>query len=193
MIKNIVHYVGFLMLVVFISAVTVKATMAENSNENLIIKTESVVRPSPANETQLYLVLYRDINVCQATMLNLGKLFSVSEATIKNIDPNLPIIAQLQALQNVSKTRYGALAQMEQGVVQKLREAQVPQNVLQEIGGSQFNGSVQYGMRMFSQAHTSSQLIEGFIATLLQQNIQCESNIQEHLDKIQRLNAPPMP
>ena len=201
MIKNIVHYVGFLMLLLFISAVTVQPGMAQNSNKNVkidrglnnptLIKIESVVKPSPVNETQLYLVLFREINICQATMLNLGKLFSVSEATIRNIDPNLPILVQLQTLQNVSKQRYGQLAQLEQGILQKLREAKVAENVLQELGTNQFTGNISYGMRMFSQAHTSPQLMEGFIATLLQQNVMCEGNIQNHLEKIQNLNAPP--
>ena len=201
MIKNIVHYVGFLMLVLFISAVTVRPGIAQNSNENVkidrglnnptLIEIKNVVQPSPANETQLYLVLFREINICQATVLNLGKLFSVSEATIRNIDPNLPILVQLQTLQNVSKARYSQLAQLEQVVLQKLREAEVPNNVLQELGTSQFTGSINYGMRMFSQAHTSPQLIEGFIATLLQQNVMCESNIASQLKKVQNVNAPP--
>lgn len=201
MIKNIVHYVGFLTLVVFISVVTVQPGMAKNSSKNVkiegelnnptLIETERVVRPSPANEIQLHLVLFREINVCQATMLNLGKLFSVSEATIRNIDPNLPILAQLQTLHNVSKERYDQLVRLEQGVIQKLKEEEVPQNVMQELGINQFNGMVQYGTRMFNQAHTSQTLMEGFIATLLQQSVMCESNIQSYVEKIQNINAPP--
>ena len=202
MIKNIVHYVGFLMLLVFMTGFTLSAANAGNSlnnnaelanqgNPNITENEISIVDPRPETELQLFLLLFRQTNICQATMVNLGKVFSVSLATIKNIDPNLPVVAQLETLIGLAQQRYAQLTQMEGGMVQKLRSLGVDDTVLGSMGSQQFNESINYGMRIFGSAHASPLAVEGFIATLLQQNIACEGGITDSLEKIKQLNAPP--
>ena len=131
MIKNIVHYVGFLMLLVFMTGSTVYAEnniknsqfssndIVPDINQTLIT---SIIAPdAPVTKQQLFMVLFRQVNVCQATMINLGKNCSISLATIKNIDPDLPVIAQLTTLLNITKQRYMQLVQMEGSLVKELK------------------------------------------------------------------------
>lgn len=201
MIKNFVHYVGFLMLIVFMLCIVTPIANADNSIKKLqeianpanpnIEETTTFVQPRPETELQLFMVLYRQTNICQATMINLGKNFSASLAIIKNIDPSLPVVAQLETLLAIAQTRYTQLTQMEQQMVAKLRTLGVNDNTLGTIGGSVFNEAINYGMRVHGAAHASPETVEGFIATLLQQNVQCEGGIQASLDKIKALNAPP--
>ena len=203
MIKKIVHYVGFLMLVVFMTGFTVSSVNAENiiknsqKAETLVpninqIPVESIVKPAaPATKQQLLMTLFRSVNVCQATMINLGKNFSVSLATIKNIDPTLPVIEQLTTLLNLTKQRYMQLVTMEGGLVQELKKGGVSDQALGEMGASQFNEAINYGTRVMANAHASPDSVEGFIATLLQQNVVCEGGIQASLEQLRAMASPP--
>ena len=187
--KIIVHYVGFLMSLLFMLTVSCSTVYAEENIKNEDQKL--VVVPKPVDQTQIYLVLYRDLNICQATMINLGKMFSISLATMKNIDPTLPAIESLATLIKVSQQRYTQLALIEQGVVKELQKAKVPQEVAVQLGTNQFNQTINLGMRMLSNAHANPPLVEGFISTLLQQNVQCEANITDRLEQLKELNGPP--
>jgi hypothetical protein len=203
MIKNIVHYVGLLTLIVFMSVFTVSGVNADNDIKNSqeparainpdINKTKitSIVPAEPATKQQLYMILFRQVNICQATMINLGKTFSVSLATIKNIDPTLPVIEQLTTLLNITKQRYMQLVQMEGGLVQELKKGGASDRALTEMGAMQFNEAINYGNRVIGNSHASPDSVEGFIAILLQQNIVCEGGIQSTLEKLQALDAPP--
>jgi hypothetical protein len=203
MIKNIVHYVGLLTLIVFMSVFKVSGGNAHNDLENnqepaQIInpdinqaKITSIVPVAPATKQQLHMILYRQVNICQATMINLGKTFSISLATIKNIDPNLPVVAQLTTLLNITKQRYMQLIQMETGLLQKLKEGGVSDRALDEIGAMQFNEAINYGSRVIGNSHASPESVEGFIAIMLQQNVVCEGGIQNTIEKLQALEAPP--
>jgi len=201
MIKNIVHYVGFLMLLVFMTGSTVYAEnniknsqfssndIVPDINQTLIT---SIIAPdAPVTKQQLFMVLFRQVNVCQATMINLGKNFSISLATIKNIDPDLPVIAQLTTLLNITKQRYMQLVQMEGSLVQELKKGGTSDQALGELGAVQFNEAINYGSRILANSHASPDSVEGFIATLLQQNVVCEGGIQDTLEKLQALDAPP--
>ncbi len=203
MIKNIVHYVGLLMLIVFMSVFTVSGVNADYDIKNNqepaqiinpdINQTEitSIVPAAPATKQQLYMILFRQVNICQATMINLGKTFSVSLATIKNIDPGLPVIAQLTTLLNLTKQRYMQLVQMEGGLVQELKKGGASDRALTEMGAIQFNEAINYGTRILGNSHASPDSVEGFIATLLQQNVVCEGGIQDSIEKLRALEAPP--
>lgn len=201
MIKKIVHYVGFLMLLVFMTGSTVYAgNNIENSQNkaealvpsiNQTLITSIVAPAAPATKQQLYMILFRQVNLCQATMINLGKNFSISLATIKNIDPELPVIAQLTTLLNITKQRYMQLVQMEGGLVQELKKGGVSDQALGELGALQFNEAINYGSRILANSHASPDSVEGFIATLLQQNVVCEGGIQDTMEKLMALDAPP--
>jgi hypothetical protein len=202
MIKNIVHYVGLLTLIVFMSVFTVSGVNADNDIKNSQepaqinpdinqTKITSIVPASPATKQQLYMILFRQVNVCQATMINLGKNFSISLATIKNIDPNLPVVAQLTTLLNLTKQRYMQLVQMEGGLVQELKKGGASDRALTEMGAIQFNEAINYGTRILGNSHASPDSVEGFIATLLQQNVVCEGGIQDSIEKLRALEAPP--
>jgi hypothetical protein len=154
-------------------------------------KITSIVPASPATKQQLYMILFRQVNVCQATMINLGKNFSISLATIKNIDPNLPVVAQLTTLLNLTKQRYMQLVQMEGGLVQELKKGGASDRALTEMGAIQFNEAINYGTRILGNSHASPDSVEGFIATLLQQNVVCEGGIQDSIEKLRALEAPP--
>ncbi len=202
MIKNIVHYVGLLTLIVFMSVFTVSGVNADNDIKNSQepaqinpdinqTKITSIVPASPATKQQLYMILFRQVNVCQATMINLGKNFSISLATIKNIDPNLPVVAQLTTLLDLTKQRYMQLVQMEGGLVQELKKGGASDRALTEMGAIQFNEAINYGTRILGNSHASPDSVEGFIATLLQQNVVCEGGIQDSIEKLRALEAPP--
>jgi len=201
MIKNIVHYVGFLMLIVFMSVFTVSGVNADNDIKNSqepaqtlvpdINQTTSIVPATPATRQQLYMILFRQVNLCQATMINLGKTFSISLATIKNIDPGLPVVAQLTTLLEITKQRYQQLVQMEGGLVQELKKGGASNQTLGDIGAGQFNEAINYGTRILGNSHASPDSVESFIAILLQQNIVCEGGIQDSIEKIEALSAPP--
>ena len=203
MIKNIVHYVGLLTLIVFMSVFTVSGVNADNDIENSQepaqtitpdinqTKITAIVLVAPATKQQLRMVLFRQVNICQATMINLGKTFSVSLATIKNIDPNLPVVAQLTTLLNITKQRYMQLIQMESGLVQELKKDGTSDRTLTEIGAMQFNEAINYGNRVLGNSHASPELVEVFIAIMLQQNIVCEGGIENTVEKLQALEAPP--
>jgi len=203
MIKNIVHYVGLLTLIVFMSVFTVSGVNADNDIENSQepaqtitpdinqTKITAIVLVAPATKQQLRMVLFRQVNICQATMINLGKTFSVSLATIKNIDPNLPVVAQLTTLLNITKQRYMQLIQMESGLVQELKKDGTSDRTLTEIGAMQFNEAINYGNRVLGNSHASPELVEVFIAIMLQQNIVCEGGIEHTVEKLQALEAPP--
>ena len=203
MIKKIAHYVGFLMLLVFMTGFTVTSVNAENNIKNSqntaeapvpnINQTDitSIVPPAPATKQQRYMILFRQVNVCQATMINLGKDFSISLATIKNIDPNLPVIAQLTTLLNITKQRYMQLVQMEGGLVQELKKGGASDQALSEMGVVQFNEAINYGNRIMANSHASPDSVEAYIATLLHQNVVCEGGIQTAIEQLQALDAPP--
>ena len=203
MIKNIVHYVGLLTLIVFMSVFTVSGVNADNDIENSQepaqtitpdinqTKITAIVLVAPATKQQLRMVLFRQVNICQATMINLGKTFSVSLATIKNIDPNLPVVAQLTTLLNITKQRYMQLIQMEGGLVQELKKDGTSDRTLAEIGAMQFNEAINYGNRVLGNSHSSPELVEVFIAIMLQQNVVCEGGIENTVEKLQALEAPP--
>jgi hypothetical protein len=190
MIKNIVHYIGFLMLILFMSVSTVSA---ENSTkiESSTPEEGTVVIPSAESKLQLYMVLFKQTNICQATMVNLGRVFSVSLATMKNIDPNLPAIETLNTLLEITKQRYMQLTQMEQGIVQELKKHGVDDQTLGTLGPTQFNEAINYGVRVYNGAHASPTIVEGFIATLLQQNVVCEGGISDSLNRIKAMSGPP--
>ena len=185
--KKFVHYIGFLTLTLFIGSST-------------LVNAETVVPMTPdttlgvqeeRTPEQIYPLLLEELAVCQASAIQLSKMFGVTYAVMQNIDPNDTTLERLSSLSGQLASRFSKYQELEQSLVRQIQEQGLNPNEVAALAGSKFNYIMQLGGQAYIGAHTADgvAIMQSWITALLDATEGCEEKISNFIDELIEINS----
>ena len=184
---KIKHYIGFLILLVFITGANFSIARDHDTDVPDIKEAMPALVPElPAitTEEQRYVLILNEINRCQATIMHIAKFINITDAVLVNIDAENPALAQLATLRDVIKERFIALTAYEEAALKKLRELEIDANAINQQAIRHFENIMGMGTTLFTGSHTTvgREALNNFLLTILDITSECKPTIDRYLD-----------